>query len=129
MTNNFVYGKTDNMYVAFLQNHSNENYKLWDIDLFWYIHIEIYVNYIELHSLTEAATRSVLYKKCLENFAGLIPATLLKKRLRHRCFPEKFVKFLRTPFFKRCVRYFLSNFYFSPNGSPLKTMKNVFYFI
>ena len=26
-----------------------------------------------------------------------------------------------------CVRYFLSNFYFSPNDSPLKTMKNVFF--
>ena len=25
------------------------------------------------------------------------PATLLKKRLRHRCFPENFAKFLRTP--------------------------------
>ena len=30
---------------------------------------------------------------------------------------------------KACVRYFLSNFYFSPNDSPSKTMKNVFYFI
>ena len=29
--------------------------------------------------------------------AGLIPATLLKKRLWHRCFPVNFVKFLRTP--------------------------------
>ena len=27
------------------------------------------------------------------------PATLLKKRLWHRCFPMNFVKFLRTPFF------------------------------
>ena len=26
------------------------------------------------------------------------PVTLLKKSLRHRCFPEKFAKFLRTPF-------------------------------
>ena len=26
------------------------------------------------------------------------PATLLKKRLWHRCFPVDFVKFLRTPF-------------------------------
>ena len=31
--------------------------------------------------------------------------------------------------FKGCVRYFLSNFYFSPNDSPSKTVKNVFYFI
>ena len=30
---------------------------------------------------------------------------------------------------KASVRYFLSNFYFSPNDSPSKTMKNVFYFI
>ena len=31
---------------------------------------------------------------------------------------------------KACVRYFLSNFYFfTPDDSPLKTMKNVFYFI
>ena len=30
---------------------------------------------------------------------------------------------------KASVRYFLSNFYFSPNHSSSKTMKNVFYFI
>ena len=30
---------------------------------------------------------------------------------------------------KGCVRYFLWNAYFSPSDSPLKTMKNVFYFI
>ena len=31
--------------------------------------------------------------------AGLRPATLLKKRLWHRCFRVNFAKFLRTPFF------------------------------
>ena len=31
--------------------------------------------------------------------------------------------------FKACVGYFLSNFYFSPNDNPSRTMKNVFYFI
>ena len=31
--------------------------------------------------------------------------------------------------FKASVRYLLWNFYFSPNGSPLKITKNVFYFI
>ena len=30
--------------------------------------------------------------------AGLRPATLLKKRLWHRCLPVNFGKFLRTPF-------------------------------
>ena len=31
--------------------------------------------------------------------------------------------------FKACVCYFLSNFYISPNDSPSKTMKNVFYLV
>ena len=30
--------------------------------------------------------------------AGMKPATLLKKRLCHRCFSVNFAKFLRTPF-------------------------------
>ena len=30
--------------------------------------------------------------------AGLRPATLLKKRLWHRCFPVNFARFLRAPF-------------------------------
>ena len=30
---------------------------------------------------------------------------------------------------KACVHYFLTNIYFSPNDSPSKTMKYVFYFI
>ena len=38
----------------------------------------------------EAATRGVLSQGA--------PATLLKKRLWHRCFPVNFAKFLRTPF-------------------------------
>ena len=31
--------------------------------------------------------------------------------------------------FKACVCYFVSIFIFTPNDSPLKTMKNAFYFI
>ena len=38
--------------------------------------------------------RSIFFNKV----ADLNPATLLKKRLWHRCFPVNFVKFLRTPF-------------------------------
>ena len=64
---------------------------------------------------TEAvAQRCSVKKKVLRNFAkftgkplcqrlflnkvaGLRPATLVKKRLRHRCFPVNFAMFLRTP--------------------------------
>ena len=38
--------------------------------------------------------RSLFFNKV----AGLRPASLLKKRLQHRCFPVKFAKFLKTPF-------------------------------
>ena len=31
-------------------------------------------------------------------------------------------------YLKACVRYLLSNFYFSPKDSPSKTVKNVFCF-
>ena len=39
--------------------------------------------------------QSLFYNKV----AGLRPATLSKKRLWHRCFPENFAKFLRITFF------------------------------
>ena len=37
------------------------------------------------------------------------PATLLKKRLWHWCFPVNFAKFLRTPFFTEHLRWLLLN--------------------
>ena len=38
---------------------------------------------------------------------GLRPVILLEKRLQHRCFPVKFAKLLRTPFFQNtCGDYF-----------------------
>ena len=40
--------------------------------------------------------------------AGLRPATLLKKRLWHRCFPVNFVKFLRAPL-RDCSRSYAKN--------------------
>ena len=64
---------------------------------------------------SEATTRGVLFRMVFleisqnsqENTCARVsfliklqtrPATLLKKRLWHRCFPVNFVKFLRTPF-------------------------------
>ena len=40
-------------------------------------------------------------------FAGLSPATSLKKRLWHRCFPVNFARFLRTPFLKNTSGWLL----------------------
>ena len=55
--------------------------------------------------LTEAVARRCSVKKVFleisqnsqENTCAM-PATLLKNRLWHSCFPMNFVKFLRTPF-------------------------------
>ena len=44
-----------------------------------------------------------------DNLEGLRPAKLSKKRLQHRCFPENFATFLRTPILKNiCERLFLT---------------------
>ena len=43
--------------------------------------------------------------------AGLRPASLLKKRLWHRCFPVNFAEFLRTAFFTEHVRWLLMDLF------------------
>ena len=42
-----------------------------------------------------------------DKFASLSPATLLKKRLWHTCFPVNLAKFLRTPFLQNTFRRLL----------------------
>ena len=39
-----------------------------------------------------------MLKSLLNKVAGLMACNFVKKSLQHRCFPVKFVKFLRTPF-------------------------------
>ena len=39
--------------------------------------------------------------------SGLRPATLLKKRIWHRCFPANFAKFLKTPILIEHLRWLL----------------------
>ena len=46
-------------------------------------------------------------------FISLRPATLLKERRWHRCFPVNFVKFLRTPFLQNTSGQLL--LFFQPN--------------
>ena len=77
-----------------------------------------------LKSIEAVAQRCSVRKGVLRNFtkftgkhlwqslffnkvAGLRPATLLKKRLWHRCFPVKFAKFLRTPFLTEHLQWLL----------------------
>ena len=52
-------------------------------------------------------TRKHLCQSLFFNKVAGMPATLLKKRLLHRCFPVNFAKFLRTPFLKEHLRWLL----------------------
>ena len=51
-----------------------------------------------LRNLTKLTGKHLCQSLFFSKVAGFGPVVLLKKRLRHRCFPVKFVKFLRTPF-------------------------------
>ena len=42
--------------------------------------------------------------------SGLQVCNFIKKRFQHRCFPVKFAKFLRTPFFTEYLRWLLLMF-------------------
>ena len=51
-----------------------------------------------LRNFAKFAGKHLCQSLFFNKVADLRPATLLKKRLWHRCFSVKFVKFLRTPF-------------------------------
>ena len=58
-------------------------------------------------------------------FLEIRPATLLKKRLWHMCFPVNFAKFLRTLFFTEHLQWLLLNRL--PMKSSKFASKNKFY--
>ena len=49
-----------------------------------------------LKTFSKFIEKRLCWSLFLNKFAGLRPETLLKKTLRHRCFPVNFAKFLRT---------------------------------
>ena len=57
----------------------------------------------------------ICWKRVAQNFLWIILIWLKKKRLRHRCFPVNFAKFLRTSFLQntsgrlRLLLFFLKN--------------------
>ena len=51
-----------------------------------------------LRNFTKFTGKHLCQSLFFNKVAGLRLSTLLKKRLRHRCFLVNFVKFIRTPF-------------------------------
>ena len=60
-----------------------------------------------LRNFTQFTRKHVCQSLFLNKGADLRSATLLKKKLWHRCFPGNFGKFLRTPFFKEHLQWLL----------------------
>ena len=57
--------------------------------------------------ISQSHRKTPVPETLFNKFAGLRPATLLKKSLWHRCFPANFAKFLSTPFFTEHLRWLL----------------------
>ena len=57
-----------------------------------------------LRNFTNFTGKSLCQSLLFNKVTGLNPATVLKKRLWHGCFPVNFAKFLRTPFFTELGR-------------------------
>ena len=65
-----------------------------------------------LRNFTKYSGKHLCQSLFFNKVSGLRPATLLKKRLWHRCFPANFVKFLRTPFYIEHLWWLLLNLEF-----------------
>ena len=70
-------------------------------------HLEVFCKKGVLRRFTKFTRKHLCQSLLFNRVAGLRPATLLKKRLWHRCFPVNFVKFLRTSFHIEHLRWLL----------------------
>ena len=64
-------------------------------------HMRCYIKKGVLRDFTKFLGKHLCQSLFFNKVAGLRPATLLKKRLWHRCFPVIFMEFVRTHFFQR----------------------------
>ena len=60
---------------------------------------EVFCKKAVLRNFTKFTRKHLCQSLFFNKVAGLRPATLLKRRLWHRCFPLSFARFLRTSFF------------------------------
>ena len=63
----------------------------------WLLEFLVYIN-LSVSLLGYAILYRSSHRRCSIKKGSLRTATLFKKRLRYRCFPVNFAKFLRTPF-------------------------------
>ena len=66
---------------------------------------EVFCKKGDLRNFVKFTGKHLCQSLFFNKVAGLRPATLLKKRLWHRCFPVNFAKFLRIPFLTEHIRW------------------------
>ena len=69
--------------------------------------LEVFCKKGVLRNFTKFTGKYLCQSLFFNKVAGLRPATLLKKRLWHRCFPVHFAKFLKTNFLTEHLRWLL----------------------
>ena len=89
---------------------------------------EVFCKKDVLRNFTKFTGKHLCRSLFLGKVAGLKLATLLKKRVWHKCFPVNFANFLRTPFF---IEHLWWQLLFNADGLPIMSYSgnNLQYFI
>ena len=77
------------------------------LNILFFLEIFKFLSWLLLPYKETVARRCSFEKVFLRISQKSQPATLIKKRLRHRCFRVTFAKFLRTPFLTEHLRWLL----------------------
>ena len=117
--NGFFIMGNDLKWVTFCFNNSTGNFKKVFLNKFSLmrklVHMvrssrpEVFCKKGVLRNFTKFTGKHLCQSFFFNKVAGLRPATLLKKRLWHRCFPVNFVELLRTPLLTEHIRWLLLN--------------------
>ena len=81
-----------------------------------------------LRNFTKFIGKNLCLNLFFNKVASLRPVTLLKRRLRHCCFPVNFAKFLRTPFIiiHQSQSLFFNNFFLKKKEIPTQVFSSEF---
>ena len=89
------------------------NFQCWSNKIFRSSRPEVFCKKRVLRNFAKFRGKHLCQSLFFNKVADLKPATFLKKRLWHRCFPVNFAEFLRTSFLTEHLRWLLLNLRFN----------------
>ena len=84
--------------ISYFRSSERSNIYYKTVFFCWSSHKSFSIKKGVLKSFAKSTGKHLCQSLFFDKVAALMAATLLKKRLLHRCFPVNFAKFLRTPF-------------------------------